>query len=70
VQYYRSTANITSGVKAGTYSSGAIAAGNSVVIRMDVTAAKTSAATATFLVRLASLPGTTSDAVRAIVTAH
>jgi hypothetical protein len=70
VQYHRGATNITAGVRAGTYSSGAIAAGNSVVLRMDVTAAKTSAATATFLVRLASIAGTTPDAVRAVVTAH
>jgi hypothetical protein len=70
VQYYRDATNITTAVKAGTYSSGAIAARSSVVIRMDVTAAKTSAASATFLVRLASVAGTTPDAVRAVVNAH
>jgi len=35
-----------------------------------VTAAKTSAASAAFLVRLTSLAGTAPDAVRAVVTAH
>jgi hypothetical protein len=70
VQCFRGTTNITTAVKSGTYSSGAIAAQNSVVIRMDVTVAKASAASATFLVRLASIAGTTPDAVRAVVTAH
>ena len=70
VQYFRGATNITAAVKAGTYSSGAIAARSSLVIRMDVTAAKTSAASAAFLVRLTSLAGTAPDAVRAVVTAH
>jgi hypothetical protein len=68
VQYFRGTTNITAAVKTGTYSSGAIAARNSVAIRMVVTVAKTSAPSGTFLVRLSSLPGTTPDAVRAVVT--
>jgi hypothetical protein len=68
VQYFRGTTNITAAVKTGTYPSGAIAARNSVAIRMVVTVAKTSAPSGTFLVRLSSLPGTTPDAVRAVVT--
>jgi hypothetical protein len=70
VQFYRGATKITSAVKAGTYSTGAIAARNNVEVRMVVTVAKASAASATFVVRLASVAGTTPDAVRAVVTAH
>jgi hypothetical protein len=70
VRYYRGATNITAAVLGGTYSTGAIAAGGSVVIRMVVTAAKTSAASANLLVRPASIAGTTPDAVRAVVHAH
>lgn len=70
VHYYRGAANITTAVLAGTYSSGTIAARGAVVIRMVVSVAKSSATTATFLVRLTSAAGTTPDAVRALVTAH
>jgi hypothetical protein len=69
-QFYRGATNITAAVRAGTYSSGAIAARSTIVIRMDVTAAKTSAASAAFLVRLTTVAGTSPDTVRAAVTAH
>jgi hypothetical protein len=68
-RYYRGAANVTTTVKAGTYSTGAIAARASITLRMVVSVARSSAKTGSFLVRATSVAGTPADAVKAIVKA-
>ena len=70
VRYYRGATNVTTAVKAGTYSTGAIAARGSVTLKVVVTVAKSSASSGTFLVKATSLSGTPPDAVKAIVMAR
>jgi hypothetical protein len=67
VRYYRGTTGITSAVKAGTYSTGTIAARSSISIRVVVSVASSSATRATFLVKATSVSGTPADAAKAIV---
>jgi hypothetical protein len=67
VRYYRGTTGITSAVKAGTYSTGAIAARASITIRVVVSVASSSASSSSFLVKATSVAGTPADAVKATV---
>jgi hypothetical protein len=70
VRYYRGATNITTAVKAGTYSTGAIAARSAVTIRMVVKRALSAASSVTYLVKASSVSGTPADAVKAIVKKH
>jgi hypothetical protein len=69
VRYYRGSTEITAKVKAGTYSTGTIAARGSVTIKMIVRVASKSASAGSFVVRVTSTSGTPSDAVKATVKA-
>jgi hypothetical protein len=70
VKYFRGTTNVTTAVKAGTYSTGAIAARASVTLKVVVTRALSSTTSVTYLVRATSVAGTPADAVKVIVKAH
>ncbi len=67
VHYYRGATNVTAKVKAGTYSTGAIAARGSITLRVVVHVAASSAHSVSYLVRVTSVAGTPSDAVKAKV---
>ena len=69
VRYYRGATNVTTAVKAGTWSTGAIAARSSITLKVVVTRASSSASSATYLVKAMSVSGTPSDAVKAIAKA-
>jgi hypothetical protein len=69
VQYYRGAVNVTTAVKAGTYSTGAIAARAAITLKVVVTLGSSTAASASYLVKALSVSGTWSDAVKAIVKA-
>lgn len=69
VHYYRGTTNITSAVRAATYATGNIDARGSILIRMVVTVATSSAASATFTTTGISTAGTPRDAIRMVVHA-
>ncbi len=68
-RYYRGRTNITAKVEAGTYSTASLAPGASVVLRVVIRAATSSAAQATFLTTARSQAGTPGDAVRLVVKA-
>ncbi len=70
VRYFRGATNVTAAVKAGTYSTGAIAARASVTLKVVVTVAKSSASAGSFLVKAMSVAGTPADAVKATVKAR
>jgi hypothetical protein len=70
VRYFKGATNVTTAVKAGTYSTGSIAARGSATLKMVVTVAASSASSATFLVKVSSVAGTPADAVKAIVKAR
>jgi hypothetical protein len=70
VRYYRGATNVTTAVKAGTYSTGAVAARSSVTLKMVVTLAASTASSGSFLVKATSVSGTPADAVKAIVKAR
>jgi hypothetical protein len=67
--YYRGSTNVTVDVRAGTYSTPSIAARASVLLRLVVTVANSSASTATITTTARSQPGTPRDAVRVVVKA-
>jgi len=73
VKVFRTTANVTSQVTAGTYALNNLAPGQSVVLRIDVTAAATTPTTSVkdvlIAMRSTSAPGT-RDVVKAHVTAQ
>jgi hypothetical protein len=69
VTYFRGTTNVTSQVKAGTYSTGSLAPGASRTLKMVVKLTASSANVGSFLVKARSLPGTAPDAVKATVKA-
>ena len=69
IRYYRGASNVTTAVKAGTYSTGSIPARGAITLKLVVTVAKSSASSGTFLVKASSLSGTPADAVKAIVKA-
>jgi hypothetical protein len=68
--YYRGTTNITAAVRAGTYNTGDIAARSSILLRLVVSVANSSASAATIYTFAESrYPPPTPDAVRLVVTA-
>ncbi len=67
--YFRGATNITAGVRNGTYATGNIAARATVLIRLVVSVAKSSARSATFTTTARSQTGTPHDGVRLIVRA-
>jgi len=69
VRYYRGTTNVTSRVRAGTYSTGNISARASILLRVVVTVARSSATRATFTTTCTSTTGTPRDANRLRVRA-
>lgn len=70
VSYYRGTTNITSAVKAGTYSTGTIAPRSAITIKVVVHRSTASTArSVTYLIKAKSVSGTPSDAVKAIAKA-
>ena len=68
VTYFRGATNVTTQVKAGTFSTGSLAPGAHVTLKMVVKLSAASAATGSFLVKATS-PGTPPDAVKAVVKA-
>jgi gamma-glutamyl phosphate reductase len=68
-RYYRGRTNITAAVRAGTYATASLAPRASVVLRVVVRAARSSAAQATFLTTARSQAGTPRDAVRLVARA-
>ena len=68
VRYYRGATNVTAKVKAGTYSTGAIAARASVTLKCVATVSGPHVGTTPFLIKATpTTPGTLPDAVKAIV---
>ena len=68
VRCYRGAAEITASVRAGTYSTGAIAARASVTLKFVVTVSGPHAGTTPFLIKATpTTPGTPPDAVKATV---
>ena len=63
-RYYRGTTNVTSAVRAGTYATGNIAARASILLRVVVSVARSSAARTTFTTTCTSTSGTPRDATR------
>jgi hypothetical protein len=68
-RYYHGRTNITTKVRAGTYGTASLAPGVSVVLRVVVRAATSSAASAMFLTIARSTSGTPPDAVRLVAKA-
>jgi hypothetical protein len=68
-RWYR-TSEITSAVKAGTYSTGTLAPGATITLRMVVTLAKSTAASAVYYTTVRSQAGTPSDTVRVALRAR
>lgn len=68
VSYFKGTTNVTAQVNAGTYSTGSLAPGAHVTLKVVVKVAASSASSGKFLVKATS-PGTPPDAVKAIVKA-
>ena len=69
VRYFKGSSNVTTAVKAGTWSTGSIAARGALTLKMVVTVASSSASSTSFLVKVSSVSGTPADAVKAIVKA-
>jgi len=69
VHYYRGATNVTASVKAGTWSTGAIGPRSSIILRVRVTLASSTAASVRYLVKATSISGTPADAVKVIVKA-
>jgi hypothetical protein len=61
--------NVTSQVKNGTNSTGALAPGGTSTLKMVVKLSQSSANPGTFLVKAKSLPGSAPDAVKSVVKA-
>jgi hypothetical protein len=70
VSYFHGPTNVTSQVSAGTFSTGALAPGASVTLKVVVHLSATSANQGSFLIQTTSKPGAQPDAVRAIVNAQ
>ncbi len=72
-QYFRGTANVSAGVRAGTYNTGTIAPRDNVVLRLVVAVANSSAASATLTTTATTAPqtgtATPPDATRVVVRA-
>jgi len=69
VTYFNGPTNVTTQVKAGTFSTGSLAPGAALVLKVVLKVAASSASTASFLVKGTS-PGPPSDAVKVTVHAH
>ncbi len=69
VKYFRGAANVTAAVRNGTYATGAIAPRGEIVLKLVITASRSSAANATITTRAGSLPVAPPDAVRVVVKA-
>jgi hypothetical protein len=67
--YFQGATNVTSQVLAGTWSTGSLAPGAHVTLKVVIKVAAGSANSGTFLVSARSLPGVPVDAVKAIVNA-
>ncbi len=70
VRYYRGSTDVTTKVKAGTYSTGAIAARGSITLRVKVTLSTSTTSVGTFTIRASSVAGTPADAVKAAFKAR
>ena len=70
VSYFHGPTNVTAQVSAGTFSTGALAPGASVTLKVVVHHSATSANQGSFLIQTTSKPGAQPDAVRAIVNAQ
>lgn len=68
VSYFKGTTNVTAQVAAGTFSTGSLAPGAHVTLKVVVKVAASSANTGTFLVKATS-PGPPADSVKVIVKA-
>lgn len=68
-RYFRGSTNVTSDVRGGTYATGAIAARSSILLRLVVTVAASSAGTATLTTTARFQTGTPPDAVRFVINA-
>jgi hypothetical protein len=68
-RYFRGPTNVTTAVRAGTYATGTIAARSSIIVRVVVDVARSSASTGTVLTTARSQAGTPHDAVRVVVKA-
>jgi trimeric autotransporter adhesin len=68
-RYYRGTTEITAGLRNGTYTTPFIAARGSILIRLEVHVARSSASKATIRTTVRSQAGTPPDAVRLVVKA-
>jgi hypothetical protein len=69
VDYFHGQADITTAVKNGTFSTGALAPGASFVMRVVVKLSATAASTGAFVLTASSTAGTPRDAVKGIVQA-
>jgi hypothetical protein len=69
LHYFHGTTDVTSQVLAGTYSTGSLARGAHLTLRVVIHVAAGSAASGTFLISARSQPGVPVDAVKAIVDA-
>jgi len=69
VKYYRGATNVTTEVKAGTYSTGLIAARSSYTLKVVVTRGTSTASSVTYLVKATSVARTPADAVKVITKA-
>ena len=70
LQYFHGPTNVTAQVSAGTFSTGSLAPGASVTLKVVVHLSATSANQGSFLIQTTSKPGARPDAVRAIVNAQ
>jgi len=70
VRYYRGATSVTTAVKAGTYSTGSIAARSAITLKVVVSVAGSSAASVSYLVKATSVSGTPADAVKVKVKAR
>jgi hypothetical protein len=69
VTYFRGATNVTSQVKNGMYSTGTLAPGGTATLKIVVKLSQGAVNTGSFLVQAKSGPGTSSDAVLAVVKA-
>jgi len=70
VHYFRGATDVTSQVNAGTFSTGTLAPGASVTLKIVVHLSATSANQGSFLIQATSKPGAHPDGVRAIINAQ
>lgn len=70
VHYFRGATNVTAQVNAGTFSTGSLAPGANVTLKIVVNLASTSANQGSFLIKAMSKPGAQPDAVLATIKAQ